>query len=53
MKERNMAPDFENFRRRDLEHTYPNLARSRALDKWGWVPGTIIIVLILALIFGW
>lgn len=48
-----MRPDFENFRRRDLYETNPSLARQKRAEKYGWFPMLIMLILILAVIFGW
>lgn len=48
-----MRPDFENFRRRDLYETNPSLARQKRAEKYGWFPMLIVLILILAAIFGW
>lgn len=48
-----MRPDFENFRRRDLYETDPVWARQKRAEKYGWLPMTIALILILAAIFGW
>lgn len=48
-----MHPDWDSFRDWSITKDNPNIARRRALDKFGWVPGLIVLVLILALIFGW